>query len=270
MFFLRQRHRPSGRRCGRGPERILRLGFVITTLIAGLAVPLRAQPPLPLQAALQKSADRSAAEMSSDERVKTLERERDDLKKRNADLEQRLRQLQATVDNLVHQALGEQSAPQAFGLPPSVGMVPRRSFGPFMTQFRPMFPPLNGMPDTVELAVAFSDALAEKEAAGPAVAAARQKAQSDHGASSSEADLATAQLLRADRKVRLLRNIIATARNVAADEAQRMRRLGAVHAVSTADVRNADARLKMFDEILAADPEAGTKTPGSPQPAEPK
>ena len=76
--------------------------------------------------------------------MRTLERERDDLKKRNAELEQRLRQLQTTVDNLVHEALGEQPSTQPPALPPAVGMVPRRSFGPFMTQFRPMFPRLMG------------------------------------------------------------------------------------------------------------------------------
>ena len=50
-----------------------------------------------------------------------------------------------------------------------------------MTQFRPMFPPFNGMPDTVELA---RSPLRLSEYAAtlvkPAVVAARQKAQSGH------------------------------------------------------------------------------------------
>lgn len=243
--------------------KIERIGIIVLIAGCGAAGLLRAEPPFPLQTTEQKSSDRASSEVSPEERLKTLERERDDLKRRNAELEQRLRQLQTTVDNLVHEALGEQPSTQPAPLPPAVGMVPRRSFGPFMTQFRPMFPALNGMPDTVELAIAFSDAIGERDAA-------RQKAQSGRGASNADVNLATAQLLRADRKVRLLRNIITTARNVAADEAERMRRLGAVHAVSTADVRNANARLNMLDEILAADSEQETKPTNTPKPAEPK
>ena len=49
-----------------------------------------------------------------------------------------------------------------------------------------------------------------------------------------------------------------------------MRKLGGVRAVSVAEVRNAEARLKILDEILATDPEAATKPANSPQPAEPK
>ena len=270
MFFLREWHRSSRGIRGRQRRKIERIGIIALIAGCGAAGLLRAEPPLPPQTADQKSSDRASSEVSPEERLKTLERERDDLKKRNAELEQRLRQLQATVDNLVHEALGEQPSTQPSALPPAVGMVPRHSFGPFMTQFRPMFPPFNGMPDTVELAIAFSDAIGEREAARPAVAVARQKAQSGHGASDGDMNLATAQLLRADRKVRLLRNIITTARNVAADEAERMRRLGAVHAVSTAEVRNANARLNMLDEILAADSEQETKPTNTPKPAEPK
>lgn len=270
MYFLRDWHRSSRGIRGRQRRKIERIGIIALIAGCGAAGLLRAEPPFPPQTVEQKSSALASSDVSPEERLKTLERERDDLKRRNAELEQRLRQLQTTVDNLVHEALGEQPSAQLSPLLPAVGMVPRRSFGPFMTQFRPMFPPFNGMPDTVELAIAFSDAIGERDAARPTVTAARQKAQSGRGASNADVNLATAQLLRADRKVRLLRKIITTARNVAADEAERMRRLGAVHAVSTADVRNANARLNMLDEILASDSEQETKPTNIPKPAEPK
>ena len=65
---------------------------------------------------------RRRSRLSAEERLQALERERDDLKKRNAELEQRLRQLQTTVDNLVHDAVGEQPAAQRPVFPPMVGM----------------------------------------------------------------------------------------------------------------------------------------------------
>jgi len=269
MAFPHAWHCPFGR-SGRRLETMVRIGLLCVAFTTGRAVALRAEPPLRPQNAEQKSSDPAPVQLSAEERLQALERERDDLKKRNAELEQRLRQLQTTVDNLVHEAVGEQPAAQRPVFPPMVGMAPPRGFGPFMTQFRPMFPPFNGMPDTVELAIAFSDALGERDVAKPAVVAARQKAQSGHSGSNADVNLATAQLLRADRKVRLLQKIITTARNVAADEAERMRKLGAVRAVSTADVRNANARLNMLDEILAADPELETKASNTPKPAEPK
>jgi hypothetical protein len=212
----------------------------------------------------------SRGEKSANEDLKAVERERDDLKIRNADLEMRLKQLQATVDNLVHQALGEKSVSPAFAAPPSAGMVPRRFSGPYVSQFRPIFPPFGGMPDPVELAVAFSDALGEKEVAKPALDEARQKVHLGHGATSFDVDAASARLSRADRKVRLLRNIIANARAVAADQADRLGKLAKVRAVSVVEVRNAEARLKMLDDILATDPDAAKKPADLPQPAEPK
>jgi cell division septum initiation protein DivIVA len=270
MYILHDWHRSSRGIREQQPRKIERIAIIALIAGCGPAGVLRAEPPLPAQAAAQKSPDVAPNEASTEDRLRTLERERDDLKKRNADLEQRLRQLQTTVDNLVHEAVGEPPSTQSPALLPAMGMVPRRGFGPFMTQFRPMFPPFNGMPDTVELAIAFSDAIGERDAARPAIAAARNKAQSGRGGSDADVNLATAQLLRADRKVRLLRNIIRTARNVAADDAERMRKLGAVRAVSTADVRNANARLNMLDEILAADSEQETKPTNTPKPTEPK
>ena len=65
----------------------------------------------------------------------------------------------------------------------------------------------------------------------------------------SDVDAATARLAAAERKVRLLRSIVTTARAVAAEDVERMRKLGAVRAVSVAEVRNAEARLKILDEI---------------------
>ena len=95
---------------------------------------------------------------SVEEKLKEVERERDDLKKRNAELEQRLKQVQASVDDQVHQALTEPPGPRAYAFPPQGGTFGRRMSGPFVSQFRPMFPPFSGMSDPVELAISYSDA----------------------------------------------------------------------------------------------------------------
>jgi hypothetical protein len=248
------------------------VGMILMTAIlstgAAKAVQTQAQEEKSTDRVPTDSPTQSSVGKSDREKLQDVERERDDLKKRNADLVLRLKQVQAAVDDHVHQALGD-SAPAPFALPPSAVMSGRRP-GLFMTQFRPMFPPFNGMPNAIELAVAFSDALGEKEAARPALEAARQKVKLGHGATSFDVETASVLVARADRKVRLLRNIITTSRDVAADEAERLRRLGAVHAVSLAEVRNAEARLKVLDEILASDPEAPTKPTNSPPPPEPK
>jgi cell division septum initiation protein DivIVA len=262
MFFLRKRPRRAGSFPRRRWVTLFGCGLVSTALSAGFGSALLAQSTgekAPAQSPAQSSAQPQVGE-SVDEQLKALQRERDDLKRRNADLELRLKQLQATVDSLVHQALGEQPAAPPAPLPPAAGLFPRQALGPVITRFRPMFPPFPGIVDPVELATAFSDALGEKEAARPALDAAQQKASAGNGGTKVDVDAASARLHKASRKVQLLRNILTTARQVAADEAERMRRLGAVHAVSVAEVRNADARLKIFDEILAADPDA-VKTP---------
>jgi hypothetical protein len=255
MFFLGKRLRSAG---GFGRRRLVTLvGFALVSmaLSAGLGSAVRAQ------SKGEESPAQSPVKESLDERLKAVERERDELKKRNADLELRLKQLQATVDNLVHQALGEQPPAPPTPLPPPATMFPRRVPGPVFARFPPMFPPFRGTVDPVELAVAFSDALGEREAARPAFDTAKQKPSTGNGGTRPDVDTATpAQWLKANRKVQLLRNIITTARQVAADEAERMRKLGAVHAVSVSEVRNAEARLKILDEILATDPEA-PKTP---------
>jgi hypothetical protein len=260
MIFLRECRRPLERFRGR-VGKLIGIVFVGALLGFGIATPLVGQ------SADRKPSEQSTEEPSLAERLKVAERERDELKKRNAELESRLKQLQSTVDGLVNQALGDHAA-AATELPPPVGMIPRRAVGPYISQFRPMFSPFNGMPDPVELAVLFSDAIADKEAARPALDAVKFKL--GRGSSAFDVDAATTRLLRADRKVRLLRKIISTARSVAADDATRMQRLGAVHAVSVAEVRNAAARLKMLDEILAADPEASEKPANTPDATEPK
>lgn len=237
--------------------RIVGIGLASAALSAALGLGVHAQ------SKDENSAAQSAGEKSVDEKLKAVERERDELKGRNADLELKLKQLQATVDNLVHQALGEQPATPPFLPPPSAGSYSPRPQGPFVTRFRPMFSPFSGLPDPLELAIAFSNALGEREAAKPALEAAKVKVGMGRGGSRFDVDAASAQLLTAERKVRLLRNIVATARRVAADEAERVRKLGAVRAVSMAEVRNAEARLKILDEILASDPDA-PKTPAVP------
>lgn len=264
MNLLNQRRHGTGGN-GRRWHCLVLFGFASAALSTGLASGLSAQTKDEKPNA--ESAAPSAADNSADERLKAVERERDELKKRNADLEQRLKQLQASVDDQVHQALGEAaaSATPGFAVPPSAGTYPRRLSGPYFSQFRPIFSPFSGSPDPIELAVAFSDALGEKEAAKPALEGARQKLTTGRGVTTFDVEAATAQLQRAQRKVQLLRKIITTARAVAADEAERLRGLGAVRAVSMAEVRNADARLKILDEILASDPEAPPK-PTSPQP----
>jgi hypothetical protein len=253
-------------------NRLVALALVTSVLGVGGVSAVEAQSkdgkpadPVPAETPTQVPGENSAAE-----KPKEVERERDELKKRNADLELRLKQLQAAVDDQVHQALGETGTARTLTFPSSGAMSARQPVGPFISRFRPMFPPFNGMPDTVELAIAFSDALGEKETARPALEAAKQKVNSGHGATSFDVETASAQFAGAERKVRLLRNMITTSRDVAADEAERIRRLGAVRAVSTAEVRNAEARLKMLDDILASDPDAVAKSSKVPPPPEPK
>jgi hypothetical protein len=220
---------------------------------------------------VQSSAAPSAGGKSVEEKLKAVERERDDLKRRNAELEQRLKQVQASVDDQVHQALAEPQSPRAYAFPPQGGNFSRRMSGPFVSQFRPMFPPFSGIPDPVELAISYSDALGEKDAARPALDAARQKVDLGRGGTALDVDAASARLSAAQRKVRLLRNIVTTARRVAAEDFERMRKLGAVRAVSVAEVRNAEARLKILEDILAMDSDATTSKPvNSPPAREPK
>jgi hypothetical protein len=266
MFFLRERPDPPGSLRGRRLVTLVGFGLVSIALMAGFSSAVRAQ------SKGEKSPSQSQINESLDEKLKAVERERDDLRKRNAELELRLKQLQATVDNLVHQALREQPAPPVPIPPqpgrPTSGMLPPRPLGPFIGRFRPPFFPPSGAPDPVELAVAFSDAIGEKEAAKPALDAAKQKVQTAGGANRFDVDAALAQLSKAERKVQLLRRIVTAARQVAAEEAERMHKLGAAHVVSLAEVRNAEVRLKILDEILATDPEPAKRPTDSPrQPA---
>jgi hypothetical protein len=201
----------------------------------------------------------SAGEKSLEGKLAAIERERDDLKRRNADLEQRLKQLQGSVDNQVQQALGAAESTRANSFSPPPAAYGRRMAGPFVGQFRPVFP-FGGLPDPVELAISYSDALGEKEAARPALDAAKQKVDLGRGGSATDVEAASARLSAAERKARLLRSIVKTSRAVAAEDVERMRKLAAVHAVSLVEVRNTEARLKILDEILSSDPEAAAKS----------
>jgi hypothetical protein len=242
---------------------VLFLGLTIA--VAGSAA-LAAQDEFKPKPAAQSTGDKSI-----EDKLKEVERERDDLKRRNAELEQRLKQLQATVDDQVHQALGEGGeGVRAYAFPPPAGAFGRRGPRPFVSQYRPMFPSFGALPDPVELAIAFSDALGEKGVAKPALDAAKQRVELGRGGSTTDVDAASARLSAADRKVRLLRGIVTTARAVAAEDVERLRKLGAVHAVAAVDVRNAEAKLKILDDILAMDPESTSKPAIAPAAGEPK
>jgi hypothetical protein len=200
---------------------------------------------------------------STDARLKALERERDELKQRNGVLELRLKQLQATVDKQVTEALAPFSGDQAAAAPPTPhppdeppsGAAPvatqTNSFGtPYWRQTWPAYPRFGGPPpalqspiDVVGLAIAYQDALSEL-----------QKAR--RGKDAKEA-AAAANLDPAERKVRLLRSITMTLRDQAAAEVDRVRKLAAIHAVPVVDLRNLDAKMKILDLILAQDPDAG-------------
>jgi hypothetical protein len=97
--------------------------------------------------------------------------------------------------------------------------------------------------------VAYQDAISEAQKSRPA---------KDSKESRSSADLD-----RAERKVRLLRSITMTLRDQAAAEIDRVRKLAAVHAVPVVDIRNLDAKMKILDLILAQDPDAGPMSPQS-------
>jgi hypothetical protein len=212
---------------------------------------------------------------STDERLKALERERDELRKRNGVLELRLKQLQATVNDQVSKALqpsvGVDSATQPptphppgeapSSEPPSspainpYWMSSARSMGPPYSRFGGFFSPLQSPVDVVSLAVAYQDALAELRKA-------RQAKDSKENRPSVELDSV-------ERKVRLLRSITQTLRDELAGEVERLHKLAAIHAVPTMDVRNMDTKLRILDLILTQDPDAGpvSNEPTSEKPA---
>jgi hypothetical protein len=203
-------------------------------------------------------------EQSGSDQLQALQRERDELKKRNAELEARLKTLQATVDTIVRQALG-QAVPPPIPMPPPeapAGTAPRRRI-PFVGRFPPMFPPFPGTIDPVEMAIAFSDAVSEKETARSAADAAKSKKSSENSGNAADTETPSARLAKANRKVELLRQIITTAREVAAGDVERLRKLNAAHAVTLAEIQSAEARLRIIDQILATDPEA-PKPPTQP------
>jgi hypothetical protein len=199
---------------------------------------------------------------SGDERIKALERERDELKQRNGLLELRLKQVQSTVNRLVNETLDTLPANQAAAAPPvphppgeppatdrpltatAYQLLQWRSVGPPFTRSAGLFSPLQQPVDVVNLAVAYQDALAELR---------RLREASSTNSKASKADLASTET-----KVRLLRSITTTVRDELADEVDRMHKLSAVHAVPTMDVRNLESKLKIVNLILAHDPEAGT------------
>jgi hypothetical protein len=206
---------------------------------------------------------------STDPRLKALERERDELKQRNGVLELRLKQLQATVDKQVTEALGPSSGDQASAAPPTPhppaelpsgaapAAPPTNPFGtPYWRQTWPAYPRFAGLPpalqspvDVIGLAVAYQDALG-------AVQKARQGKDAKEAAASGDLDPT-------ERKVRLLRSITMTLRDQAAAEVDRVRKLAAIHAVPVVDLHNLDAKMKILDLILAQDPDAGPMSPQS-------
>jgi hypothetical protein len=212
----------------------------------------------------------------TDDRVKALERERDELKRRNGVLELRMKQLQATVNKVVGDTLdpilsaqpgAPPPAPHPPGEPPVTSpplspslnaypMVSWRSLGPPYTRSAGIFSPLQQPFDLVSLAIAYQDGLAEL----------RKARQAKETASGSSADVESA-----DGKVRLLRSMTKAARDQLAEEVDRMHKLGAIHAVPMMDVRNLETKLKILDLILAQDPDAGAvaSEPAAAKPAQP-
>jgi hypothetical protein len=241
----------SDKRANRSPwlvAGLLIFGAVIFgTVIFGRAFPASAQNPA-----------------TADERIKALEHERDELKKQNGLLELRLKQLQASVNKQVSEALGPNVAVQANATPPAphppgeppvttppsvvpfnyLQAAPWRT-GPPFTRTAGLFSPLQSPVDLVSLAVGYQDALAQLRAA-------RQKRDGK--------DKETAEVQSAESKVRLLRSMTQALREQLAGEVDRMHKLSAIHAVPTMDVRNLDTKLQILDLILAQDPDAG---PGS-------
>ncbi|HEV7999948.1 MAG TPA: hypothetical protein VGP63_08720 [Planctomycetaceae bacterium] len=199
---------------------------------------------------------------TSEERLKAVERERDELKQRNGVLELRLKQLQAIVNKEVTDALRplreEPSAAPPTPHPPSetaTGAGPAtpatNSAGtPYWRQTWPTSPRFAGLPpalqspvDVIGLAVAYQDALGAL--------------QKTHRGKDAKDSASAADVDPAERKVRLLRSITMTLRDQAAAEVDRVRKLAAVHAVPVIDLRNLDAKMKILDLILAQDPDAG-------------
>ena len=198
---------------------------------------------------------------STDDRIKALERERDELKKRNGLLELRLKQLQATVNTQVSDALqhsggGPGEAPPlphppgeppvtAAPVPSAIGSYQTsywRPIGPPFTRSAGIFSPLQQPVDLVTLSVAYQDALGELRRA--------RKSKETGMTASRDVDSA-------ESKVRLLRSITKAMRDQLSEEVDRMHKLGALHAVPAMDVRNLETKLRILDLILGQDPGAG-------------
>jgi hypothetical protein len=222
----------------------------LATLVAAMLLGGRARP------AIAQSAP------SADERIKALESERDELKKCNGVLELRLKQLQATVNKQITEALEGSPAGQATTQPPVphppgepvstaapfsppvsyLQTAPWRSLGPAYTRSAGVFSPLQSPLDLVSLAVAYQDAIGELQRVRQA-----KDSKESHPNVGVEA---------AESKVRLLRSMTKTMRDQLAEEVDRMHKLDAVHAVPIMDVHNLDAKLRIVDLILSHDPEA--------------
>ncbi len=195
-----------------------------------------------------------------DDRIKALEHERDELKKRNSLLELRLRQLQASIDRTVTETLDTATLDRTNTVPPvphppgepaakeipvvapfgSLPAVSWRTLGPSYSRFAGIFSPLQQPLDLVSLAVAYQDALGELRRACAAKEFLPNRA--------SDVDSAL-------EKVRLLRSMTKTMRDSMSDAVDRMHKLDSVHAVPTMDVRNLEAKLQILDLILSRDPE---------------
>ncbi len=205
---------------------------------------------------------RAQSAATTDERLKAVERERDELKKRNGVLELRLKQLQATVNKEISDAL-RPAQDELVAAPPTPHPPPESPAGtapttpatnstgiPYWRATAAVYPRFGGIPpalqspvDVIGLAVAYQDALSEFQKT-------RRPKESKDGRSIGDVDPA-------ERKVRLLRSITMTLRDQAAAEVDRVRKLAAVHAVPVVDLRNLDAKMKILDLILAQDPDAG-------------
>jgi hypothetical protein len=212
--------------------------------------------PAPLRA--QSPADKPA-----DDRLKAIERERDELKKRTDVLETRVKQLQDALDKLGQPRIRPAAPSEAPYWERDRPNIPRESIAPRGSDFAgyrmpPMVATHETMPDIVSIAVAFSDAVSDVESARPYLEMVR-KQMGNGGSNPRDAVAASGQLQKAERRLRLLRKIITTMRDELAAEADRIRNLTKVGAIPSIVVAARDARVKLLDQILAEDPERPAK-----------
>jgi septal ring factor EnvC (AmiA/AmiB activator) len=209
---------------------------------------------------------------SLEQRLKTVETERDALRKEVDELQARVTELQRTIDSFrrgiprlppnsvqqqiwdrMHAAQSENAAAQPERQP---------QIGPTAIVHRSIYQRLQ--PDLVSLAVPFSDAAAATVRAKTELEAAkRERPQGGEQAVRNE----TSDLRAAEQKLRVLRRMLVTLRDDYATENDRIRQLTQAGAVPTAYLHDRELQVKLLDALLAEDPEAPAKVNPPPKPA---